>query len=310
MSQYIGKTISLISNKGLRYVGLLDNINAENATLGLKSVRTFGTEGRNAQSGNSMIEVLPTSEIYDYIVFRGSDVKDLTVLDVPIEQVKPQTYVLSAQPKGYYQTPIMTQMMSVGHGSDVQGPTQILGQGVNYPDELRCLETNVENSENVNEIKTEKLNDTHLSSHVDSDKMSFKLPIPEMINSKSKKNETGKHKNQKYKKSNFSAGPVKRKEINIPKTEFDFSSSNERFNKDALITNNSETPSYNKNKSFFDNISSSTDEVSVMKWSEERSLNLDTFGEASVNHRGRNRGNWRGRINNNRRNNRGRGRGS
>ena len=61
---------------------------------------------------------------------------------------------------------------------------------------------------------------------------------------------------------------------------------------------------YNKSSSFFDNISSSTEERTNMRWSEERNLNMDTFGEASLQRGGRGgrggrgrggRGNWRGR---------------
>lgn len=41
---------------------------------------SFGTEGRR---GNPDEEIEPSTNLYEYIVFRGSDVKDLRIEDVP-----------------------------------------------------------------------------------------------------------------------------------------------------------------------------------------------------------------------------------
>jgi len=65
----------LISNSEIRYEGILYTINTGESTIALQSVKTFGTEGRKIP------EIPPSSEIYDFIIFRGQDIKDLTVLE-------------------------------------------------------------------------------------------------------------------------------------------------------------------------------------------------------------------------------------
>ncbi|KAK9484232.1 Scd6-like Sm domain-containing protein [Lipomyces starkeyi] len=76
MSQYIGSRISLFSNSDIRYVGVLHEIDADASTLTLKDVRSFGTEGRR---GKPAEEIPATDNVYEFIVFRGSEVKDLVI---------------------------------------------------------------------------------------------------------------------------------------------------------------------------------------------------------------------------------------
>ncbi|KAK0740715.1 Scd6-like Sm domain-containing protein [Schizothecium vesticola] len=84
MSEFIGARISLISVSDIRYAGILHEINSEESTVSLQNVKSFGSEGRR---GNPDDEVPASDQIYDYIVFRGTDVKDLRI-DHPPEPPK------------------------------------------------------------------------------------------------------------------------------------------------------------------------------------------------------------------------------
>ncbi|RUO95817.1 Scd6-like Sm domain-containing protein, partial [Jimgerdemannia flammicorona] len=77
---YIGSKISLISRSDIRYVGILHNINSQDSTVALEQVRSYGTEGRR---GNPAEEIPQSDNVFEYIVFRGSDVKDLQVFEPP-----------------------------------------------------------------------------------------------------------------------------------------------------------------------------------------------------------------------------------
>ncbi|KAK2598133.1 hypothetical protein QQS21_005765 [Conoideocrella luteorostrata] len=80
MSEFLGSRISLISKSDIRYIGTLHEINSDESTVSLENVRSFGTEGRR---GRPEEEVPPSDQVYEYIVFRGSDVKDLRIEEHP-----------------------------------------------------------------------------------------------------------------------------------------------------------------------------------------------------------------------------------
>ncbi|KAL1862416.1 hypothetical protein Plec18170_001242 [Paecilomyces lecythidis] len=69
------------------YVGTLHEINPEASTIALENVISHGTEGRR---GNPAEEIPASTSVYEYIVFRGSDVKDISVAEDNKENNQPE----------------------------------------------------------------------------------------------------------------------------------------------------------------------------------------------------------------------------
>ncbi|XP_019951844.1 protein LSM14 homolog B [Paralichthys olivaceus] len=75
---YIGCKIGLISRAQNRYEGILYTIDKVNSTVVLAKVKCFGTEGRPTDRPTP-----PKEDVYEYITFRGSDIKDITLCELP-----------------------------------------------------------------------------------------------------------------------------------------------------------------------------------------------------------------------------------
>ncbi|XP_061826879.1 protein LSM14 homolog B-like isoform X2 [Nerophis lumbriciformis] len=75
---YIGCKIGLLSKAQNRYEGILYTIDKVNSTVVLAKVKCFGTEGRPTERPTP-----PKDDIYEYITFRGSDIKDITLCEAP-----------------------------------------------------------------------------------------------------------------------------------------------------------------------------------------------------------------------------------
>lgn len=116
----VGSRISLISKSEIRYEGFLNFINANENTVGLKNVRMHGTEGRKGGKG----EIPANNQLYEYIVFRGADIKDLTVY----EDQLPDPAIISATPAQGGQ-----QQGGRGRGGHQQREQQSHGNGDSNP---------------------------------------------------------------------------------------------------------------------------------------------------------------------------------
>jgi len=76
MPNFLGQKISLISKAGIRYEGILYTIDPTESTVALSKVKSFGTEKRISERF-----IPPRDEVYEYIIFRGSDISDLHVCE-------------------------------------------------------------------------------------------------------------------------------------------------------------------------------------------------------------------------------------
>eukprot|EP00045_Choanoeca_perplexa_P003254 m.29505 g.29505 ORF g.29505 m.29505 type:complete len:320 (+) comp11949_c0_seq1:40-999(+) len=78
MADLIGKRISLTSSSLIRYEGVLHAFDMEQVTMTVANVQVFGTEDR------SPTFMPPQDTIHPFVVFRGSDVIDLSVVETPV----------------------------------------------------------------------------------------------------------------------------------------------------------------------------------------------------------------------------------
>jgi protein LSM14 len=268
---YIGSTITLISKAEIRYEGQLVEINQKDSTVTLQGVRSFGTEGRRGEN-----EVPPSDKVFEYIVFRGSDIKDLQVTNLQTEQPKPKApeqqdpaIISSSEVKKERREPSKQADIAVGQKVKKQQQQNENRAGIGYGTEAGRGAS----KGNRGQRKTT------------SQQVSKKIEVPatdfdfENENRKLNKEELAKEVDQ-------ISGLVEKLEVKF----------------------------YDKKSSFFDNISCEATQKAAstgntdfrQRIQEEKKHNIETFGAAGNfnrrgrgNHRGRGRGGYRGRRGNN-----------
>eukprot|EP01130_Rhizamoeba_saxonica_P006300 TRINITY_DN250_c0_g1_i1.p1 TRINITY_DN250_c0_g1~~TRINITY_DN250_c0_g1_i1.p1 ORF type:complete len:521 (+),score=122.13 TRINITY_DN250_c0_g1_i1:46-1563(+) len=76
MDTLLNRHISLVSNGSVRYEGTLFAIDQQTHSVALSRVISFGTENRPTDN-----PVEPKSEVFEYIIFKAEDIKEVTVIE-------------------------------------------------------------------------------------------------------------------------------------------------------------------------------------------------------------------------------------
>lgn len=280
MSQYIGKTISLVSVTENRYVGLLEGIDSEKGTVTLGDVRCFGTEGRK---GWGPEEIYPNATVYRSVKFNGNEVKDLSILDMKLEEVQP---VMAPQPQPN-QFPNQVPAAVAGYG--VYAPasnTNGNAPGVEQPSQQTSSPAPSTATIQQQQVQQQQVQQQQVQQQQQQNQQQNQQQIPPQQVLAAPAVGSGTPSTQR------APAEVTQSVQNLP--EFDFQSNNAKFAPPSAANATSDA-FYNKKSSFFDSISTSTEVNTNMRWQEEKVMNMDTFGQASARPRFAGRGGRRGR---------------
>lgn len=317
----LGKRISLISKKNIRYEGVLYSINEQNATVALQNVRSFGTEGResseNGGDGSAAAFVAPTDAVHPYLLFRGQDIRDLHV---------------------HEKQPDSPAAVAAGGAADASTTNRAIEA------ESSNKEASTKTAAQQQDEKKAKSQDTANNISASKNKADETKPTQSHQKQQQQRSQGGHGKGSgRRERSKPSAavgtgasllnrrarGAVNGSEVSVtPKDDFDFQSNLDEFKKNSDDDEENEAgddpdqSAYEKND-FFDTIScDQSDRLqgvdNRLRGANERKMNTETFGAVALNTQRRRRyynnnsgrgGRGRGRGGSGRGSYRGRGRG-
>ncbi|XP_069319838.1 protein LSM14 homolog A-like isoform X6 [Eulemur rufifrons] len=288
---YIGSKISLISKAEIRYEGTVHTIDTKNSIVSLAQVQSFGTEDRPTD-----YPVPPQDEVFEYIIFRRSAIKELILHEPP----KPQCYLLqdpaiiqfslgsstssfqSADSYGPFgRMPTYSQFSPSSLGGEQFGGVGVAGSS------LISFGTETSNSDTLYQTSalgfgftqdTRSLNMQLYQAEVHN----VSRPENEQLRNDSKRQVAPEDKLEKQKKPINGEG---KGDLGV-----DTQKSEGNANEENPLGPNCY---YDKTKSFFDNISCGDNTEWRLTRAEERRLNAETFGTPLRPNRGR--GKYRGR---------------
>jgi len=325
---YLGSKISLISNSECRYEGILYTIDAANSTVALQNVRSFGTEGRRPGE-----EIAAADQTFDFIIFRGSDIKDLAVVEQAQQAAVPQdpaivsTAAPTGPPQGQQQPQQQQQQQQQQQYQQQQQQQYQQQQQQQYQQQQQQQQQpkawgapqqagvaqrqnngNQQRQQNNNNNRNQQQNNNNNNRNQNRNQQ-------QQQQQQQQQNRRGKGKGGNQPRAPrplpYAMKPAEGSAKLTFNEEFDFATANQGFNKvtEEVAADDAEAaaedvetvaPIYNKNDSFFDNVSSVTSNLPPSRnndgqgrsMAQQRSVDVETFGQESVTEN-RRRGNRR-----------------
>lgn len=309
---YIGCRITLISKSDIRYEGTLYTIDPKESTVALQNVTSFGTEDR-LKPGDGRNPVPSNPNVYEFIVFRATDIKDLQICErpqapaaPPLEFQDPAIVGMNA-PYPTYQYPPQQPYPQYGHFA---APSHYLPPTSAAPSSTEPAAAAPAQSQ----PNSQTLVPDQTSAPPKAEES--RAPKPQGERSRAhapRNNETKKHETADGAAQSSADGAAQssahhhssQKSREKYSEEFDYSVRELQLTdaEQALVQNIQ--PAYNKSSSFFDSISRDTGSQNQhqhqhgsrprQSWKDQRSHDIETFG-TTMNIRGRgSRGRGRGR---------------
>ncbi|KAF9651462.1 hypothetical protein BDM02DRAFT_3154276 [Thelephora ganbajun] len=303
---FIGKPISLISHSDVRYRGILAGIDPHASTIQLSNVYSMGTETRRPPEQY----IPPIQEPYQYIIFRASEVKDLSVDDAvqaPPRRTHEDPAILAAS------APVQPQQFG-GYG--VPGPQngQIPPQQQQqFPPRQQQPVPQQQGQQPANNANQQGGGNNRRNGSVNSARQSLETVERALGDLRIDQQQGGGRGGRRNR-------DIKAGDLRVPTTDFDFQSANARFDKSSVgptkqnkekekngddstqgegfedggSKEKEEEVAYDPKKSFFDSLSSSASGSTQgggqgggrgrgrggrSRREEEREKNVATFGE-------------------------------